>query len=159
MLNYRKFKTSLIHLTLFLSTSLSLTLPRKVDAQVVINGYLVQGQELAALEHQAGTKFPPGNYQIDMNTGRMVYQGPMGYMEGNIYTGQYVGQGPNGYEQGNIYNGAASGNSSSRGHDYIGKDGNIYDPRTNSSAIRDPNTGCTYFTSGGFTINSCDKNW
>ena len=160
MFNYRKFKTSLIYISLLLSTSLSLTLPRKVAAQVVyVDGRLIQGQELAAFERQAGNKFAPGTYHIDTNTGLMNYQGPMGQAVLNLRTGQYAGYGPNGYEEGNIYQNAASGNPSSGGHGYIGRDGNVYDPRTNSSAIRDPNSGCTYFTVGGYTINSCDKNW
>ncbi len=160
MLNYHKLKTSLIHLTLFLSASLSLTLPSKVAAQVVINGRLIQGQELAALEYQAGTKLPPGNYQIEMSTGLMIYQGATGQAIINLYTGEFVSHGQNGLQSGNLNQGSGNSyNPSSKGSSYMGRDGNIYDPSTNSSAIHDSKEGCTYFTSGGFTINSCDPNW
>ena len=125
MLNYRKFKTSLIHLTLFLSTSLALTLPRKVDAQVVINGRLIQGQELAALEYQARTKLPPGNYHIDQNAGLMVYDGPSGQAIINLYNGQFVSHGANGLQFGNI-------------NQISGTNNNISSGRYNSPTIGNP---------------------
>lgn len=116
MLDSRKLKTSLIHLTLLLSTSLSLSLPRKVAAQVVfVDGRLLQGQELAAFKQRGGNQLPPGNYQINTNTGLMNYEGPMGQAVFNLHTGQYVGYGPYGYEEGNIYQNHQQ-SSSSRGN-------------------------------------------
>ena len=105
-------KINLIYLTLFLSTLLSFASPRKANAQVVINGYLFKGQELAALENQAGSKFPPGNYQINFYTGDWVYQGPYGQHQGNIYQNQ-----------------TAPSNPQSVNHPYVG----VYDPWSNQN--------------------------
>ena len=120
MFNYRKFKKSLIYLSLLLSTCLPLTLSRKVSAQVVfVDGRLIQGQELAAFEQRAGNKFPPGTYHIDTNTGLMNYEGPLGKAVVNLHTGQYAGYGPYGYEEGNIYqNNHQTSSSPGKTHSY-----------------------------------------
>ena len=155
MLTSRKFKTSLIHLTLLISTSLSLGLPRKVAAQVVyVDGRLIQGQELAAFKQQAGNQLAPGTYHINTNTGLMSYEGPIGQGVVNLHTGQYEAYGPSGYEQGNIYHNNHQ-TSSSRGktHSYGSTGGASGWGHTASDGE------CTYVSIPGMSYNSCDPNW
>lgn len=121
---------------LFLSVLLSFAAPSKAQAQVVINGYLYQGQELAELEYYLGS-IPPGRYWLDVNTGYWGYEGDS-TVQGNIFTPP---------------------NNTQTSHPYIRKNGDIYDPAYGGSSATTDSNGCTYYSIPGMSINSCDPNW
>ena len=147
MLKDKKIKINLIYLTLLLSTLLSFTLPRKANAQVVMNGYSYQGQELATLKYLSAIGYylgpiTPGRYWLDVNTGNWGYEGNP-QIQGNILMQQNNSQ-----------------TSQRRSHPYERPNGDIYDPSYGGSSVTaDPQTGCRYYSVGGYTINGCDKNW
>ena len=68
---------------LFLPMLLSFAAPSEAEAQVYINGYLLQGQELAELESYLGS-IPPGRYWLDTDTGNWSYEGDSTTIQGNI---------------------------------------------------------------------------
>ena len=55
--------------TLFLTSSLISLMPLKAQAQVFINGELIQGQELQNFQTLLGTEVASGRYWIDSETG------------------------------------------------------------------------------------------
>lgn len=120
--------------TFLLSIVLSFVFPNQAKAQVFINGYHYQGEELAQLEYLIGP-VEPGRYWLNINTGDWGYEG-------------------NSQVQGNLLqqNNAASGYSGDNRQPY-------YDPSYGGSSYTpDPETGCSYISVGGMTINTCD-NW
>jgi len=54
------------------------------SAQVVINGNLVQGGELAELEYLLGAPVPDGSYWVNTNTGSWGYEGNS-TVQGNLF--------------------------------------------------------------------------
>ncbi|GAB4535420.1 MAG: hypothetical protein Tsb0014_22400 [Pleurocapsa sp.] len=124
--------------TLILSVLLSLAAPQKAQAQVYINGYLYQGQELAELEYYLGT-IPPGRYWLDVDTGYWGYEGDS-TIQGNVLQQQ-------------------NNDTYSTDNSYVRSNGDIYDPSYGGSSATTDSNGCTYFSIPGMTVNSCDDNW
>ncbi|MBI4785337.1 MAG: hypothetical protein HY785_29135 [Oscillatoriophycideae cyanobacterium NC_groundwater_1537_Pr4_S-0.65um_50_18] len=98
-------KKLLIACAFSVSSLLSLfTLP--ASAQVVINGYLFQGEELAQLEYFLGAPVPDGSYWLNTNTGDWGYAGDA-TVQGNLLAAPQsrsssgAGSGTHSYYQGN----------------------------------------------------------
>ncbi|QKD82582.1 hypothetical protein HPC62_10660 [Thermoleptolyngbya sichuanensis A183] len=124
-------KKTLITLAISLISLLG-PLNMTATAQVVINGQLVQGQELALLEYLMGTRIPAGRYWLDQN-GNWGYEGnPV--IQGNIFASQYGNPQP-----------SNSNRSGSSTH---------YDPSDGSYMIRGSN-GCTIVSTPSGSISSC----
>ncbi|MGV2828111.1 hypothetical protein [Myxosarcina sp. GI1(2024)] len=69
---------------LFLTSSLIGLMPLKAQAQVFINGELIQGQELQNFQTLVGYEVPSGRYWIDSDTGYWGYEGNP-QIQGNVY--------------------------------------------------------------------------
>ena len=120
--------------TFLLSILLSFTTPSKAEAQVFINGYLYQGQELAQLEYLIGP-VAPGRYWLNTYTGDWGYEGNS-QVQGNLLQQNNAAPDSYGDNRQPYYDSSYGGSS--------------YTP--------DPETGCSYISAGGMTINTCD-NW
>jgi hypothetical protein len=110
---------------------MALSFPRSVTAQVIINGQLIQGQALAELEAIVGSPVPAGRYWLNLNTGDWGYEG-------------------NPQIQGNILNSSGGGGNSYYSPGGAGGYGGY---------VRDPQTGCSYYDLGGYSVNTCDSSW
>lgn len=104
-------------------------------AQVVINGYLVQGNELAQLEYLVGGAIPPGRYWLDVNTGDWGYEGNP-YVQGNVFYSQTSGYGDSG-SSGQVDSYYSTGGAGGYGS-YV-SDGE-----------------CAYFSTGDMSMSTCD---
>ncbi|MBE9137028.1 hypothetical protein IQ254_07400 [Nodosilinea sp. LEGE 07088] len=109
-------KKTLITLALSL-TSLVGPLAWNANAQVVVNGYLMQGEDLMLLQYLVGSPIPAGYYWLDEN-GNWGYEGSS-VVQGNILYGT---QSTNSGGSGNIYDGEASYIESDNGCAYFSSD-------------------------------------
>lgn len=129
----KKSITNILSLSVF-TLLLSFSFPNQLKAQVVINGQLIQGQELATLEYYLG-HIPAGRYWLDTNTGYWGYEGNP-QIQGNIF----LDNNTSGSNQGTVDSYYSEGGAGGSGS-YV-SDGK-----------------CSYFSSGGMSINTCDPNW
>lgn len=98
----KKSITNVLSLSV-LTLLFSFSIPNQLKAQVVINGQLIQGQELATLEYYLG-HIPAGRYWLDTNTGYWGYEGNP-QIQGNIFldgntSGSNYGSVDSNYSQG-----------------------------------------------------------
>ena len=125
--------------TLFITSSLISLMPLKAQAQVFINGELIQGQELQNFQTLLSSEVPSGRYWIDSETGYWGYEGNS-QTQGNIYVQiqQNLSQASGGNERqyDSYYSHRGEG-----GYGSYASDGE-----------------CSYFSSGGLSINTCDDN-
>ncbi len=125
--------------TLLLTSSLISLMPLKAQAQVFINGELIQGQELQNFQTLLGTEVPSGRYWIDSETGYWGYEGNS-QIQGNVYLQiqQNLSQasGGNGRQYDSYYSSGGAG-----GYGSYASDGE-----------------CSYFSSGGVSFSSCGNN-
>jgi hypothetical protein len=82
-------KKALITLVISLG-SLLVPFASSADAQVVVNGQLMQGQKLTLLESLMGSRIPAGRYWIDQN-GNWGYEGGL-TIQGSLLLQQSGGE-------------------------------------------------------------------
>ncbi len=125
-----------------LTGSLISLMPLKAQAQVFINGELIQGQELQSLQLLLGHEINSGRYWLDTDTGNWGYEGNF-QIQGNMYA----------HIKNNLNNMAnPSGGNSGQVESYYSNGG------AGGYGSYASDGECSYFSSGGITINTCD-NW
>ncbi|MGB5710286.1 MAG: hypothetical protein WBM44_05175 [Waterburya sp.] len=127
---------------LVFTTSLISLMPLKAQAQVFINGELIQGQELQNLQMLLDNQIPSGRYWLDSDTGNWGYEGNS-QVQGNLYVP--IDRNSNSYDNPN------GGNSGGAGSYYSSGGAGGYGSYASDGE-------CSYFSSGGMTFNTCD-NW
>lgn len=103
------------------------------SAQVVINGNLFQGEELAELEYLLGAPVPQGFYWLNTNTGAWGYEG-----DSTI--------------QGNLFDELESRYSSEEG----GRADSYYEGRAGNHTSYVSDGECAYFSTEYGSISTCD---
>lgn len=103
------------------------------SAQVVINGNLVQGGELAELEYLLGAPVPDGSYWVNTNTGNWGYEG-------------------NSTVQGNLFDEAERSSSSEEG----GSIDSYYEGGGGSHTSYASDGECAYFSTEYGSISTCN---
>ena len=126
---------------LVVTSSLIALVPFKAQAQVFINGDLIQGRELQDFQMLLGYEVPSGSYWIDPNTGSWGYEGSS-QVQGNVYL----------QIQQNLNNQTSDGGGRQYDSHYSQGGAGGYGSYASDGE-------CSYFSSGGLSINTCDPNW